>query len=240
MYKIIGADGKEYGPSSAEELRQWFREGRVNGQTMVQVAGSAEWKPLAAYPELASMLSGASEATTPPTMGPTHALAAKTLAGQDYELDILNCISRAWQLLLREFWPVIAVSALVLAGYLVVVWIFVMVLVANLGTNPLAELASAVSVEQVRQVMRSAPIRHFFLLASLVDTVVRTVFFGGLYGYYLKLIRGEPAEMADAFSGFSRAFVPLVLLGVVTFSAGGSRVLLLLSAGGLPASGVVL
>ena len=28
MYKIIGADGKEYGPISAEQLRQWLNEDR--------------------------------------------------------------------------------------------------------------------------------------------------------------------------------------------------------------------
>lgn len=52
MYKIIGADQKEYGPVSAEQLRQWLAEGRANAQTPVQAAGTAGWKPLAAYPEL--------------------------------------------------------------------------------------------------------------------------------------------------------------------------------------------
>src|SRR5438128_1439779 len=52
MYKIIGADGKEYGPVSAEQLRQWLAEGRVNAQTRVQAEGSMEWKALAAFAEL--------------------------------------------------------------------------------------------------------------------------------------------------------------------------------------------
>ena len=38
MYKIIGADLKEYGPVSVEQLRQWISEGRVNAQTKVQAA----------------------------------------------------------------------------------------------------------------------------------------------------------------------------------------------------------
>jgi len=53
MFKIIGADQKEYGPISAEQLRQWIREGRANAQTMVQVEGAAGWKPLSTYPEFA-------------------------------------------------------------------------------------------------------------------------------------------------------------------------------------------
>ena len=52
MYKIIGADGKEYGPVSAEQLRQWLNEGRVNQQTRVQAEGSADWQTLGNMPEL--------------------------------------------------------------------------------------------------------------------------------------------------------------------------------------------
>jgi hypothetical protein len=55
MYRIIGADGREYGPVSTEQLRQWIAESRVNQQTRVRVEGSTEWKSLADFPELASM-----------------------------------------------------------------------------------------------------------------------------------------------------------------------------------------
>ena len=33
MYKIIGSDQKVYGPVTAEQLRQWLAEGRVNPST---------------------------------------------------------------------------------------------------------------------------------------------------------------------------------------------------------------
>jgi hypothetical protein len=56
MYKIIGADKKEYGPVTADQIRQWIAEGRVNGQTMVQAEGSAEWKALASFPEFVVLL----------------------------------------------------------------------------------------------------------------------------------------------------------------------------------------
>jgi hypothetical protein len=55
MFKIIGADQKEYGPVSADELRQWIAEGRANGQSLVQADGGA-WKPLSAFPEFAAQL----------------------------------------------------------------------------------------------------------------------------------------------------------------------------------------
>lgn len=52
MYKIIGADGKEYGPISLEVLRQWIAEGRANGQTRVLPEGGTDWKTIADLPEL--------------------------------------------------------------------------------------------------------------------------------------------------------------------------------------------
>lgn len=49
MFKIIGADGREYGPVDAAQLRAWIAEGRVDGQTLAQAEGAAEWKPLSAH-----------------------------------------------------------------------------------------------------------------------------------------------------------------------------------------------
>jgi hypothetical protein len=57
-YKIIGADLKEYGPVSEEQIRQWIIEGRVDSETKLQVEGSGEWKQLADVPELAAPLKG--------------------------------------------------------------------------------------------------------------------------------------------------------------------------------------
>jgi len=74
MYRIIGADGKEYGPITAEQLRQWLAEGRVNAQTKVLVEGSIEWKTLADFPELESGQPVAPSLPSPlPTMAPDSA-----------------------------------------------------------------------------------------------------------------------------------------------------------------------
>jgi hypothetical protein len=52
MYRIIGVDGKEYGPVSADQLRQWIAEGRVNLQTQIKPEGALEWQPLSNFPDL--------------------------------------------------------------------------------------------------------------------------------------------------------------------------------------------
>ena len=54
MYKIIGADGQEYGPVSIDQLRQWIAEGRVNLQTRAQAADTTEWKTLGQFPDFAA------------------------------------------------------------------------------------------------------------------------------------------------------------------------------------------
>ena len=33
MYTIIGGDGKEYGPVTAEQIRSWIAAGRANLET---------------------------------------------------------------------------------------------------------------------------------------------------------------------------------------------------------------
>jgi TM2 domain-containing membrane protein YozV len=73
MYKIIGTDGRPYGPASAEEMRRWIAENRVNAQTPVQMEGSQEWKPLGSFSEFASGL----KAVPPPIAPPPSAVASR-------------------------------------------------------------------------------------------------------------------------------------------------------------------
>src|SRR5215510_2804202 len=65
MYRIIGADGNQYGPISADQLRQWIAEGRANAQTKILAEGTTEWKPLSEFPEFAAPPPG-----TPPSFAP--------------------------------------------------------------------------------------------------------------------------------------------------------------------------
>lgn len=57
MYKIIGADGKEYGPISVDVLKKWIVEGRANAQTKVLPEGATEWLTVAQIPELTTTIS---------------------------------------------------------------------------------------------------------------------------------------------------------------------------------------
>jgi hypothetical protein len=51
MYKIIGADQREYGPVSADQIRQWIREGRANANTLCQAEGTTGFRAISTFPE---------------------------------------------------------------------------------------------------------------------------------------------------------------------------------------------
>lgn len=58
QYSIIGGDGKEYGPVSAEEISNWVKAGRANAQTQTIKNGSTA-QPMGSFPEFAPLFGGA-------------------------------------------------------------------------------------------------------------------------------------------------------------------------------------
>jgi hypothetical protein len=82
MYKIIGADGKEYGPVTAEQLRQWIAQGRANAQTLAQTVGGTDWKPLGLFPEFGPAAPPALPVAPPsaPAVRPTAAPTTNSMA----------------------------------------------------------------------------------------------------------------------------------------------------------------
>jgi hypothetical protein len=64
MYKIRGADEKEYGPVAAEQLRQWIAEGRANAQTKILLEGTTDWRSLSEFPEFSVSAPGVTPSLT--------------------------------------------------------------------------------------------------------------------------------------------------------------------------------
>ena len=108
MYKILGGDGKEYGPVSAQQLRDWVREGRANALTQVKAEGATQWQALSSLPELGDIFSALSG--PPPTIGAysggLNSGPAPVHEG-DYELDIFGCVRRAFGVLKTNAWPIL-------------------------------------------------------------------------------------------------------------------------------------
>lgn len=101
MYKIIGADQKEYGPVSADLIRQWIKEGRANAQTVAKFEGTDAWVPLGELPEFAADF-GAPAPTFPPLVPPEpipqSSFTSNAPLDNDYSIDAPDCIGRGWRL----------------------------------------------------------------------------------------------------------------------------------------------
>lgn len=70
MYRILGGDGKEYGPVTTETLRQWVNEARANRKTQVRPEGSDQWQLLGSLPEFAPPPPGLNAAVGGVPIGP--------------------------------------------------------------------------------------------------------------------------------------------------------------------------
>ena len=67
MYRIIGGDQKEYGTLSAEDMRKWIAEGRLNAQTLTKAEGDEAFRPLGGFPEFVDALAAAAAEPIQPT-----------------------------------------------------------------------------------------------------------------------------------------------------------------------------
>ena len=183
MYHIIGVDQKEYGPITAGQLRDWIAEGRANGQTKVRLEGSPDWKSLSDFPEFLEALSAKTApvayAGPPPLVDAVNPdLLAEEIIARGFEVDIGKCVSRSWELMTKNFWLVVATTA-----------------VAGIAEG----VVSAIPY-----------------LGILAGPAFMGILHGGLCLMFLKLVRGQKADFSDAFAGFSVAFAPLALAGVIT------------------------
>jgi uncharacterized membrane protein len=195
-YTIIGGDSKEYGSVSADDVRQWIAEGRLNEKSQVKGEGDAEFRALEQFPEFADAFAAAASAPgTPPPSGGFPAA-----AGNDYELDIGGCVSRGWNLYKENF------GVLFIACLLMFAMEIVFMGVLNLLLMPLAKN------------LVHAPIGwrlgYNYLITAITSLVVGPMA-GGVYFVFLKVIRQQDASVGDVFAGFQRAFAQLYLGALV-------------------------
>lgn len=190
MFTIIGADGKEYGPVSADKIREWVAAGRANAQTQVKREGESAWSTLGSLPEFSSVdnpppaFAAAPAATPTAPTGQRGAVDTKAyaaaIAASGARVDVFECISRSFSLWTGNFLPLVAGTALVMLVQIVI------------GFIP--------------------------LLGTIAGILFGGVFSGGLYYFYLGKMRGQQREIGDVFAGFKLAFGPLVLASLLQFA----------------------
>jgi len=97
MFKIIGADGVEYGPVNADQVRQRIAEGRADAATRVRAEDARDGIPLGNVPEFAAAFAAK---PPPPAAGvpavspmqPLHGALAENYIARDYDVDIGRCL----------------------------------------------------------------------------------------------------------------------------------------------------
>lgn len=96
MFTILGSDGREYGPASAGQLRQWILEGRAGGATQVRREGESSWVPLQQIPEVADVFQAPPVSTSAGAVTPivtTLAWAMFVVTGISALLLLSNLVS---------------------------------------------------------------------------------------------------------------------------------------------------
>ncbi len=183
MYKILGGDGREYGPVSAETLRQWINEGRANALTQIKPEGATAWQALSSLPELAGTFSEIAAAQ------PSAGARAGGVHDGDYDLDIGGCIGRSFELFKNNVGLLVLVNLIGFLPWIVGFFVKLCRFIPLLGI-----LFSLLG-----------------FVISLVTLVIGGPMLGGLYSAYLKVARGQPARASDALAGFGGRFGQLFL-----------------------------
>jgi uncharacterized membrane protein len=132
MHKIIGADGKEYGPVSVEQLRQWIAEGRADAQTRVAAEGETVWNTLGSMAEFTDIFGAASAG--PAASAQVMATASHILA-RDYSVDFGSCLDRSWTLLKNNMGLLIGVFL-----------VYGLIIIAIVGMIPIVSILSNVAL----------------------------------------------------------------------------------------------
>jgi serine/threonine protein kinase len=132
---------------------------------------------------------GAATPSESPAPPPDVAALTEEILARDYVLNIRDCLRRGWKLVRSDFWPIVGVTALVLA----LLW-------------------AASSSEPIFTYKKGG----FHATTSLLGVLLGGPLMGGLYLFFLRKIRREPARVETAFAGFSSCFVQLFLASFVS------------------------
>ncbi len=206
-YHMLGGDGKEYGPVSAGELREWKAAGRLIESTPVRREDETQWKTWADYPELAGEAAPPPLPQTPPP-GSSAFRMAPALQPGDYQVDVFACLGRAWNLLTANL------GQMVLA-YLVFVLAYAVLQAPSIMGSLLTAAAEGLSGGGERTGLYVAGILLQFT-SSVLSVIFSGALLGGLYIYYLGLIRNRPASKNEVAGQVRACLGQLILASIAT------------------------
>ncbi|HYE31494.1 MAG TPA: GYF domain-containing protein [Methylomirabilota bacterium] len=215
QYWMRGADGREYGPASFEQMRAWILENRAGAQTLARRDGSTDWLPLSTMPEFASLFpsfsaggvgggGGPKPEITPDAGVPameSHLL-SEHIRGRDYRVRIGESFSRSWALFKEHLGLILAAQILLLIVVMIGYVLTGFLTGSTTGRPPAGGVATAQHITLT-------------IVGSVLQTVINALAIGGYYAFLMNLMRGHRVAVTNVFVGFSRLAGPLIVLEVV-------------------------
>jgi len=264
VFILIGSDGREYGPASAEHVKQWIADGRATLDTLGKRVGEEAWRRLVDFPELhrrapisdappPKLPAPAASAPAPvaaPTMGAADGSSTNPMLGagavNPTEASAPPAVMGAGTPTVQAAIPGGSGSAASTvsgaAGVTAPGASGVAAPVMPPEVDPRAYAAELISRAGKLRIWHCVgrawrlTTRNFWsivggtfigllvlgvvqvvpFLGTIAGIFLSGVLYGGLYLYYLKHARGESADLGVIFSGFSSAFLPLMLASLVS------------------------
>lgn len=235
MYKMIGGDGREYGPVTADQLREWILDHRADGRTEVQPEGRTDWVALGSLPEFAEDLAEAARRHGAPVAPPPIPVGAAPAA----ELRILDCLGRAWLMLQRHallitlggliVWLIPTGLAMLGCWGVVGAWVVsgalyggYTVLLLNLARARPAALGDVFVCFRGRFLpcMLVWLVTEFLTQAGLMLCLLPGVFIAVVWAFSLPLVADRDADVGGALRESWKAVLPrfFPVLGVLTLA----------------------
>jgi len=90
-YRIVGNDGKIYGPVTAEQIRLWLSERRADSRTPVLPEGAGDWVVLGLLPEFAADFPVQPPPSAFPTAPPVSGMRTNGFAIWGFICGLISC-----------------------------------------------------------------------------------------------------------------------------------------------------
>jgi len=184
-YYAVGS--QQQGPVTEDQLHALAKDGVVTGDTLVWRDGMANWQPYRTVGGPATVPAPA-PATAPPAASATGPeLSEQQVLEREYRVDIGEGLDRGWKVFTGNAGVVIGVG---------IVWLVLM-----MGMFFVSMIASLI------------PLLN--LVSSLITTFLNGPIMAGVLFFFVRMIRGEPGQFGDTFSGFGPRFIHLGLTSLV-------------------------
>ena len=181
MYIIIGGDQKEYGPISTDDVRQWITEGRLNQKSLIKGESDAEFRALETFSEFAILFPASSSIPKLPPSAFAVGRTPEPAAATRTDYEL-----DLGGCLSRGFELVKNNLGLLFVGALI--YLLIEGAISGLAQIPFVGA-----------------------LFSIANFIIAGPLMGGVLYLFIRVIRGESAEIGDIFSGFRRGFGQLFL-----------------------------